>query len=367
MNVETYESTADALHALARGLVIRVNGTSHPIADRTPTGRQVLVAGGLHPAAEYALIYCAPAGPTQELGLDEVINLQADGDEAEFFAHRADRVYYFVLDDDRFAWAGPLDETTVRQIGRVADDHAVWLERRDEPDSLIEPGATIDLSVPGMERLYAKPRSWKLDVQGVVIESDTSIIGVEDAIRRAGIDPAQGWIIVLKVKGQPKRQVQLSGQIDLTQPGIERLRLTPKQINNGEDANAPRQFALLPKDVAFLDKCRYEWQTINDGRRWLIINNLPLPDGYTQAICNLAVEIPQPYPAAELDMFYCHPPLTRINGTPIPQTEALQAIDGVNFQRWSRHRDSGQWSPQHDSVASHMGLVEESLLREVES
>lgn len=207
--------------------------------------------------------------------------------------------------------------------------------------------------------------TWKLNVQGVVIESDSPHIGVEQALLMAGIDPFQAWIIILKVKGQ-KQQVQLNDQIDLSLPGIEQLRLTPKQINNGEGPTALRRdFALLPKDESFLDSCGYQWQTVNDGRRWLIISNYPLPLGYNQTHCNLAVETPTTYPAAELDMFYCSPPLSRANGAAIPQADVRQEIAGTSFQRWSRHRPSGQWSPQRDSVATHLGLVEESMSREV--
>lgn len=206
---------------------------------------------------------------------------------------------------------------------------------------------------------------WKLNVQGVVVESKSPTIIVEAALRLAGIDPTQGWIVVLKIRGE-KRQVQLGDSIDLSLPGIERLRLTPKQINNGDGQAAPlRDFELLPKDKLFLDGCGYEWQTVNVGRRWLIISAYPLPAGYDRATCDLAIEIPGMYPAAELDMFYCNPPIRRADGVAIEKADVKQQIAGVTFQRWSRHRAPGIWSPRHDGVATHLGLVEESIAREV--
>jgi hypothetical protein len=359
-------AAAASSHFPHDGLSILVNGEAHRILDPTPTGRQVLGTAGLTPVAEYVLLLWPTSGPTTELGLDEVIDLQPGHPLPQFLARRADRLFYFILDDDRFAWAGPLDEATIRRIGRIPEDRSLWLQRRDQPDLLVEPGAVVDLTQPGVERIFTRRRFWKLDVQGAIIESEAPHIEVKLALEKAGIDPSQGWIIILKVKGQPKRQIQLNDQIDLTQPGIERLRLTPKQINNGEGPIAPRrQFALLPKDEAFLNGCGYYWETVNDGRRWLIIGDYPLPQGYRQTTCKLAIEIPPPYPAAELDMFYCNPPLSRINGGAIPQTESSQTIEGVGYQRWSRHRQPGQWSPQHDCVATHLGLVEESVLREV--
>ncbi len=368
MNADTNPSTADCLlQAVSGGLTIHVNDLAVPISERMPNGRQVLAAAGLHPAAEYALILWPPDGPTQEVGLEVETDLRAYPPPVMFFARQVDRLFYFVLDNDRFAWAGPLDEATVRRIGRISNDRELWLVRRDEPDLLVEAGTALDLAQPGVERLYTRRRNWKLDVQGVVIESVEPTIGVEEALQKAGIDPFQGWIIVLKVRGQPKRQVQLTDQVDLRQPGIERLRLTPKQINNGEGGSSlRRQFALLPKDESFLEGCGYRWQTVDEGRRWLIISDYRLPGGYGLATCDLAIEIPPPYPAAELDMFYCYPPLARSNGAAIPKTEARRSIGGTTYQRWSRHRESGQWSPSHDSVATHLGLVEESLSREVE-
>jgi hypothetical protein len=345
---------------------IIVNGNHHQLADWTPSGQQVLAAVNLHPATDFALLLWPSQGPTREIGLDEILEIPRHGTVMEFLAHRADGVLYFVLNDERFAWAGPLDGGRVRTIGRIEEDKELWLERRDEPDLLLEQDTTIDLKAAGVERMYTKHRKWKLDVQGVVIESNKPLIGVRDALKKAGFDPNEGWIIILKVKDEPKRQVTLADEIDLRTPGIERLRLTPDKINNGEGLGQPRrQFSLLPKDEAYLNGCGYRWQTITEGRRWLLISDYPLPPGYNQTLCNIAIEIPPTYPVAEIDMFYCNPSLLRKDGVVIPKTEAAQLIEGISFQRWSRHRVGGVWSPEHDSLMSHMGLVEEAIAREV--
>ncbi|WP_457853921.1 E2/UBC family protein [Pseudomonas aeruginosa] len=60
-----------------------------------------------------------------------------------------------------------------------------------------------------------------------------------------------------------------------------------------------------------------------------------------------------------------NPPLVLASGVQIPQTEYRQVVNGIEFQRWSRHRNQGQWSPTRDSVLSHIGLVEESIAREL--
>jgi len=205
---------------------------------------------------------------------------------------------------------------------------------------------------------------WKLDVQGVVIDSPHPEIVVRNAIKQAGFNPDTPWIMVLKVAGEPKREVDLSFVIDLRHKGIEKLRLTPKQINNGEMNNQRRaEFALLPQDEQHLDQFGARWETLMDaGRRWLIIRNYPLPSGYRARVADIAIEVPVSYPTAQLDMFYCHPPLTLLSGAAIPQTQHTETIMGLPFQRWSRHR---QWDAAWDTLATHLALIDESLRREV--
>jgi hypothetical protein len=205
---------------------------------------------------------------------------------------------------------------------------------------------------------------WKLNVQGVVIESPHPEIVVRQAIKQAGFNPDTPWIIVLKVVGEPKRDVDLSFVIDLRHKGIEKLRLTPKQINNGEMAVGRRvEFALLPQDEEYLDHLGLRWETLVDGgRRWLIIRNYPVPPGYRFPVTDTAIEVPVSYPGAQLDMFYCYPPLALPSGAAIPQTQHLETITGLLFQRWSRHR---KWDAAQDTLATHLALVDEALRREV--
>jgi hypothetical protein len=206
---------------------------------------------------------------------------------------------------------------------------------------------------------------WKLNVQGVVIESPSPEITVRHAIKQAGFNPDTPWIIVLKIAGEPKKEVDLAYVIDLRHKGIEKLRLTPRQINNGEMASSRRvEFALLRQDEEYLDRLGLRWETLIDaGRRWLLIRSYPVPVGYLLPATDIAIEVPVSYPGAQLDMFYCHPPLARQSGGAIPQTQHSETITGLRFQRWSRHR---QWDAARDTLTTHLALVDESLHREVE-
>jgi hypothetical protein len=205
---------------------------------------------------------------------------------------------------------------------------------------------------------------WKLNVQGVVIESPHPEIVVRHAIKQAGFNPDAPWIIILKIAGEPKKEVDLNFVIDLRHKGIEKLRLTPRQINNGEMGAKRRvEFALLPQDEQHLDQLGLRWETLVDaGRRWLFIRGYPVPIGYRSTSTDIAVEVPVSYPGAQLDMFYCNPALVLQSGATIPQTQHMETVTGKPFQRWSRHR---QWDAAKDTLATHLALIDASLLREV--
>ena len=220
--------------------------------------------------------------------------------------------------------------------------------------------STLDNSENSEPFLHpSKPEVWKINVQGVTVESDKPTILARHAIKLAGFDPDTGWIIILKITGEPRQEISLDTKIDLTHPGIEKLRLTPHQINNGEAAAQRLDFRLLPQDEAHLGRLGLRWVTICEGaRRWLLLHAYPLPRGYNVASAIIAIDIPVSYPGAQLDMFYCNPPLMRTDGARPPQTEHSELILGLNHQRWSRHR---QWDSARDTLATHLTLVDELL------
>lgn len=352
----------------ARGprlLTAKVNDKSVRLTDPNPTGEQILNAAGCRPAPEFVLLWWPPAGPTREIALDEVIGADHVGEALEFLAVRSDGVRYFMLEDERYAWAGPLTGADIRRVGRVPETLDLFLERADQPDLQVWPEDVVSLQSAGVERLRTRKKAWTLDVHGEMTEWDRPNVVVREALSAAGKDVSRPYIIVFKTKAG-NRQVELDDVLDLDEPGIERLWLRPRKVDNGDSPPARRRdFSLLGKDAAFLDRMGYDWDTINDGRRWIVVRNYTLPAGYHVASCALAVEMPASYPTSEIDMFYCDPPLRLVSGSEPDRTEARQGIDGVEYQRWSRHREAGTWSAD-DCVATHFGLVELAISREVE-
>ncbi|MGE3303617.1 MAG: multiubiquitin domain-containing protein [Hyphomonadaceae bacterium] len=338
------------------------------VADPTPTGRQILSLVDARPFEEHVVLQWLHEGDVEEVRADEPVDLNISI-PARFIVAKADRLFRFVFDDRSISWPEPkIEERTLRVLGQLIDGAELYVRRENEPDALVPTGGHVRLGEAGVENIYSKLGHWKLNVQGVEIESSAPMIGVRKAIQEAGFNPDQGWIIVLKTASS-KRQVTLEDTIDLREPGIEKLRLTPREINNGETPTNRRQFSLRPEDHAGLDARKLHWETIVDGgRRWLLLHGYPLPVGYNVNAITIAVEVPPSYPAAELDMFYCHPELVRTSGHAIPQTEARQAICGATYQRWSRHRGpNAPWRMGVDSVLTHLALIDAALAREVDA
>lgn len=337
------------------------------IDDLTPTGAQLALAAGFKPKQNVSVLQVLANGELEDIRPSETADLRHA--EGRFIIVETDREYWLMIDGERFSWPSRIISVAVmRKLGSVPPEKSLYEERADEPDRLLGDQDMVDLDARGVESFVSRKTTWKLNVQGVKLDVDTPTILVSDALTRAGFDIKQGWHIFLKVAGEAKREVSLSDTIDLRTPGIEKLRLTPREVNNGEAPSAPRRdFSLLDADEEYLDGLGLRWETIIDNnRRWLLIRNYPVPAGYTANTTLLALDIPTPYPRAEIDMFYTRPPLALSSGRAIDRTQIAAVIERMDFNGWSRHRGAGSpWNPATDNVATHLALVESALLKEI--
>lgn len=341
------------------------------LADHTPTGAQIAAAAGFAPAADATVLQVLSNGELEDIRASETADIATQ--PGKFVVVESDRTFQFTVNGIRYPWPGRVVSGMVlRRLASIPAEDALFIERRAQPDQAVEDVDLIDLSEPGIEHFYSAVRTWRLNVQGKNIDSPTPTIVVQDAMLRAGFDITQAWQIFLKVKGQPKVPMQLSSTIDLRAPGIEKLRLTPGAIGNGEAVTEPvREFSLLDVDEDFLNHNGSLWETItideaDTKRRWLVIHDYGVMDGYTLSNVMLALEIPNTYPEAQIDMFYAFPPLALATGAEIPSTQVRATIRGLEFHGWSRHRgEASKWNPAFDNVVSHLALVEAALLKEV--
>ncbi|MBL8596421.1 MAG: multiubiquitin domain-containing protein [Devosia sp.] len=350
---------------------IEVAGTdlvfrSVEVPTNSPTGGQIAKAAGFTVDQHPYVLQWRPDGDLEDIRPQEDADL-AHG--TKFIVAESSNSNRITIDDEQIDWpADVISGAVVRKLGKIPADKDIYLEREDDPDRLVNDTDVIKIKGDGVEEFKSrKPaQKWELDVQGKRIVSSVPVISVVDAMTQAGFDP-NAWIIILRVQGEPKRQLEVGDSIDLSKPGIEKIRLTAKDVNNGEAQTAPRrEFALLATDEDYLDALGLIWETETAGKRWLIIHDYPLPPGYTASKVTLALLIPPTYPQAQIDMFYVHPTLHLTTGRAIPAAQTQVAIRGLSFQRWSRHRGpASKWNPVADNVMTHLALVETAIAKEV--
>jgi len=127
-----------------------------------------------------------------------------------------------------------------------------------------------------------------------------------------------------------------------------------------------REFDLPPEDATYLETKGFTWETTLQGGMWLLMHEYPIPAGYNNRQVSVALKIPSGYPDAQIDMVFFNPHLILNNGRAIAASQAVQKIDGKDWQRWSRHRTSqNPWRCGVDCVATHLQLVDHWLLREL--
>ena len=339
----------------------------HHIPEGSPTGAQLAAVAGFKPEQAATVLEMLANGELEDRRPDERLDLWES--TRKFVIVESDRSYKLTLDGTRVDWpCRVISGGQLRKLGQVSAAREIYQDLPGNAERIIGDNDLADLGAQKVEVFKTRKRTWKLNVQGVLLTLDESSIVVRAAVQKAGFDPTKNWIIVLRVRDQPKREVGLDEVIDLRTPGIEKLRLTPKEVNNGEAAVKPRrQFALLDVDLHFLNGLGLWWETVIDaGRRWLLIHDYPVPHGYTTSRTLLALEIPLTYPGAQIDMFYTHPPLALKTGRAIDRTQVSASIQGQPFNGWSRHRgELSKWNPATDNVSTHLALVESALAKEV--
>jgi hypothetical protein len=322
---------------------------------------------GFKPADFPVVMAILANGELETVRADEPVQVSVGQDQ--FLVIASDRLYRMSIDGTFFEWSCPvISGAQVRKLGQIDQAKTLYLERVDQLDLELENKDLVDLDGAGVETFRSRAAEWKLEVQGVDITSPTSSIVVKDALVKAGFDPAERWQIIFVVKGKPKEKVTLETVIDLSAPGIERLRLKPDEVVNAEAPLPPkREFTLDAADEERLNRLGLKWETIVEGgRHFVVVRNYPLPEGYTAKSFLLAMEIPGMFPQSPIYGFFAHPRLALASGREIPNVSQAAVILGQPVAGWSRQRTAPPWNPATDSVRTHLLTVNECLEKEVE-
>ncbi|HEY0413300.1 MAG TPA: multiubiquitin domain-containing protein [Allosphingosinicella sp.] len=132
-----------------------------PIVD----ARKILRLAGLEPPDDYALIVLQRPG-TRSVGLDEEVDLREAGRE-EFRAFASDRVFSLTIDERGYEWGdAQISERSLRDIAGVPEGKVLILERKDEPDDVLEEEQVVDLAEHGTEhiRIEKHPDTFEIKV-----------------------------------------------------------------------------------------------------------------------------------------------------------------------------------------------------------
>jgi hypothetical protein len=331
-----------------------------------PTGSDILAAAGRPGNADQIVLQVLREGGLESIRLDERANLALGN---KFVLAVGDRTFRFAVNAKQYEWPFRLiSGAMVLELAAAGHEHDVELTRQGVK-TLVAPDELVDLSQAGVEQFTTVKHVWTLIVGGVALKYDIPLVKAADAMTRAGFDTTKAWHIFLIVHGHDKKEISLDTIVDLRTPGIEKIRLTPRNVGNGDGQPQAlrREFKLLPADTEYLDSLTLRWELVSEAeRRWLLIHDYQLPAGYAPRTTLLALDIPKDYPASQIDMFYFAPFVSLANAAEIPSTQVRATIGGVTFQGWSRHRaEPHLWDPSTDSVRTHMALVEGCLAKEL--
>jgi Prokaryotic E2 family E len=121
----------------------------------------------------------------------------------------------------------------------------------------------------------------------------------------------------------------------------------------------------LPEfDVDYLKSKGFECETLVDGNMLCVLfKGFQLPPGLSIAQSDLLIRLSPGYPDVTPDMWWFSPGVFFQDGRNIPQTEVVEMYLGRQWQRWSRHFDSGRWRAGTDSIESFLAVLNGDLMK----
>lgn len=263
------------------------------------------------------------------------------------------------------------------------DTHFIRMKTK-EGKELVGPSTEVDLTKCGIELFIIRPYNQeKLDLNDCFCEGATPVITYKYLIKvnrekyEVENEVISGAEIFELVEKDPQTHrlrmfakngkviIQPSKTIDLTKDGVERFVIEPLDCTEGF-INIKNFDHLLPEDKIFLEQLDNKTDLLQEHNlNWLIIREYPIPEGYKVDKADIAILIPNNYPAARLDMAYYFPALIRKDNKPIGAL-SNQNIEGKIYQRWSRHRTAANpWNPEWDNLELHLDLMLNCLKEEL--
>jgi hypothetical protein len=215
------------------------------------------------------------------------------------------------------------------------------------------------------EKAVPASKSYKIRIDKEHYKVGPEMTG-KQLLETAGKNPYTNYAIYEKLRNGQSRKIGYEETVSFRKPGIERFYTIPLDPQDGRE-NLRKEYTLSESDTQFLDSLGLKWELVGENNiNRVIIYDYPAPDGYNVEKVDLHLRIEAGYPDQAIDMFYVFPHLSKKNSRSINNLSSAK-FDGKNWQQWSRHRTGNNpWRPGFDDINTHMSLVNEILLKELE-
>jgi hypothetical protein len=353
--------------------------------ERNVTGKKILEKGKKNPPQCYSLYQKLKDCDFEKVSLDESIDISNPGIE-HFITKEADVFNYLVDDEPETTDKKFLTPKEILKLDAI-NSHEYYLVQLNndgtEKEYAYAEEEKIKMVCTGMRFVSRKwldivdieeygktckpvppARKYKIRIDKAYFEFDNPLTSGKKLLIATNKNPIEKFDIykVVSTFPQPQKINNLDTEINLREKCLVRFVTLPKEQQEGRGSRIG--FSLPSDDITFLDNNSFLWEAIVQQSNWLLIKKHPVPEGYNVLSVDIALLIPPAYPAAEIDMAYFYPPLEKKSGRPIGAT-STQMIDEKNFQRWSRHRQPGEWRPGLDDISTHLLLVNNWLVNDL--
>ncbi len=212
------------------------------------------------------------------------------------------------------------------------------------------------------------PKAYKIKIDGKMFDVQDRYVTGRDILVLANKTPLNDYGVALQEHGHNMRTIGLDEAVDLDAPGVEKFVTFHTGHSDGEEGpKGPFPFDLPAEDQDYANRLSDKLERVLDrGRRWVLLHEFPVPEGYNLDKVTAAIMLPVGYPQSAPDMVYIYPPLSLSSGMKIHAAEATETIQGKAYQRWSRHfLPQEPWRPGIDSLETYALMIRGWLEREV--
>lgn len=118
----------------------------------------------------------------------------------------------------------------------------------------------------------------------------------------------------------------------------------------------------LSAETENLEQAGYEIETLEEGNFViLIIQNFPLPTGYSKSATDVLLKLTNSYPNGKPDMFWVEEDVLLVNGEVPNKANVIETHAGRKWRRFSWH--SRNWNPGRDDLNTFISFIEVGLLK----